>query len=169
MRLRGWLSTMAVHLVCLLLVGVARAQKFNHEPGETWEHFRTVEKLDDQCLAGVIRDPEPGQCAAVPWAGKVYLFNNGVLYRSQVHLGMEYEQVVALLKARYGEPTSRQKQFEMIDGRVSTFLTWFKAPRFDVFVYRESYVDDGGNSQKATYIVSTNETRTKKPKDNTHF
>jgi hypothetical protein len=159
----------AMHLSCLLLVGVATAQNFNHEPGETWDHFRTLEKLDDQCLADVIRNPEPGQCAAVPWSGKVYLFKDGVLYRSQVHLGMEYEKVVALLTARYGEPVSRQKQFEMLDGRVSTFVTWFKAPRFDLFVHRESYVDDRGNSQKTTYIVSTNETRSKKPKDNTHF
>jgi hypothetical protein len=98
-----------------------------------------------------------------------YFFRNGVLYRSEVHLGTDYDEVINLLTARYGKPASRQNQFEMIDGRVSTHVTWFKAAAFDVLAYQESYVDEQGNSRKVTYVLSTNESRTKKEKENTNF
>jgi hypothetical protein len=66
----GWLvGPVAACVFCLTLGALtAQAQVFNHEPGETWDHFRTGEHLHERCMAGAIRDPEPGQCVAAPWA-----------------------------------------------------------------------------------------------------
>lgn len=164
------MSTVRTCFFCMIVAALAaQAQVANHEPGETWGHFRTVERSHERCTVGAIRDPEPGQCVVAPWAGKSYFFRNGVLYRSEVHLGTDYDEVINLLTARYGKPASRQNQFEMIGGRVSTHVTWFKAAAFDVLAYQESYVDEEGNSHKATYVLSTNESRTKKEKENTNF
>ncbi len=152
-------------LVFLLLACPLIAQKAEHEPGETLQHFYIAEGVKNHCYAESLKYALPGECAVTLDDGASYVFREGALYSIETYLRGSFDEVVAVISKRYGPPTGRAHIVRLYDGELATEHAYWQRQGFTVDLLWLKGVNDG-NSFEHAFVMSRMDKKPGKPNRN---